>query len=83
MIYLQMGRVTANSGKKMDDGEKSLIEFIRLTVNKNDRSLANAYYYLGMIDKKRGNRENARKHIEQALKYNPEHQLSRKLLKEL
>jgi len=83
MTYLQIGRLTANSGKMMDDGEKSLNEFIRLTANKNDRSLANAYYYLGMIEKKRGNAENARKQIELALKYNPEHQPSRKLLKEL
>jgi tetratricopeptide (TPR) repeat protein len=83
MTYLQIGRLTANSGKMMDDGEKSLNEFIRLTVNKNDRSLANAYYYLGMIEKKRGNRENAKKQIELALKFNPGHQPSRKLLKEL
>jgi len=83
MAYFQMGRFTANSGKMMDEGEKSLNEFIRLTVNKNDRSLANAYYYLGMIEKKRGNRENARKQIELALKNNPGHQPSRKLLKEL
>jgi tetratricopeptide (TPR) repeat protein len=83
MTYLQIGRVTANSGTMMDDGEKSLNEFIRLTANKNDRSLANAYYYLGLIEKKRGNRENARKQIESALKLNPEHQQSKKLLKEL
>jgi tetratricopeptide (TPR) repeat protein len=83
MTYLQIGRVTANSGTMMDDGEKSLNEFIRLTTNKNDRSLANAYYYLGMIEKKRGNKENSRKQIELALKYNPGHQPSRKLLKEL
>jgi tetratricopeptide (TPR) repeat protein len=83
MAYLQIGRVTANSGKMMEDGEKSLNEFIRLTVNKNDKNLANAYYYLGMIEKKRGNRENARKQIELALKYNPGHQPSRKLLKGL
>jgi tetratricopeptide (TPR) repeat protein len=83
MAYLQVGRVTANSGTMMDDGEKSLNEFIRLTANKNDRNLANAYYYLGMIEKKRGNRENARKQIELALKYNPGHQPSKKLLKEL
>jgi tetratricopeptide (TPR) repeat protein len=81
--YLQIGRVTANSGKMMDDGEKSLNEFIRLTTNKQDRSLANAYYYLGMIEKKRGSNENARKQIELALKINPGHQPSRKLLKEL
>lgn len=83
ITYLQIGRITANSGKMMDEGEKSLNEFIRLTANRNDRSLTNAYYYLGMIEKKRGNSENARKYIEQALKYNPEHQPSRKLLKEL
>jgi tetratricopeptide (TPR) repeat protein len=83
MTYLQIGRVTAISGKMTDDGEKSLNEFIRLTADKKERSLANAYYYLGMIEKKRGNRENARKQIELALKYNPEHQPSRKLLKEL
>jgi len=83
MAYLQVGKVTANSGKMMDEGEKSLNEFVRLTPNKKDKSLANAYYYLGMIEKKRGNREKARTQIELALKINSEHQPSRKLLKEL
>jgi tetratricopeptide (TPR) repeat protein len=81
--YLQIGRVTANSGNRMDEGEKSLNGFIRLTPDKNDKSLANAFYYLGLIEKKRGNTANAKKQIESALKLNPEHKPSRKLLKEL
>jgi tetratricopeptide (TPR) repeat protein len=81
--YLQIGRITANAGKMMEEGEKSLNEFIRLTTDKNDRSLANAYYYLGLIEKKRGQTENARKHVELALKLNSEHKPSKKLLKEL
>jgi tetratricopeptide (TPR) repeat protein len=81
--YLQIGRITANSGKRMEEGEKSLNEFIRLTTDKNDRSLANAYYYLGLIEKKKGNNANAKKHIELALKLYPEHKPSKKLLKEL
>jgi cytochrome c-type biogenesis protein CcmH/NrfG len=81
--YLQIGRVTANSGSRMDEGEKSLNKFIGLTENKKDRSLANAYYYLGLIEKKRGNLANAKKYIETALKLNPEHNPSIKLQKEL
>lgn len=80
---LQIGRLAATSGKMMEEGEKSLNEFIRLTPDKNDKSLANAYYYLGMIEKKRGNMEKAKKQIESALKLNPNHEPSRKLLKEL
>ena len=67
----------------MDEGEKSLNEFIRLTTNKNDKSLANACYYLGLIEKKRGNTANAKKQIETALKINPDHQQSKKFFKEL
>jgi tetratricopeptide (TPR) repeat protein len=83
MTYLNIGRLTANSGKMMEEGEKSLNEFIRLTANKNDKSLANAYYYLGMIENKRGNPDKARKQIGLALEINPEHQPSKKFLKEL
>ncbi len=81
--YLQIGKVTANSGNKMDEGEKSLNEFIRLTANKNDKSLANAYYYLGLIEKKRGKTANAKKHIELALKLNPEHKPAKEILEKL
>ena len=83
MAYLQIGKITANSGNLMDEGEKSLNEFIRLTPNKNDKSLANAYYYFGLIEKKRGNTANAKKQIETALKLNPEHKPSKEFLKEL
>jgi tetratricopeptide (TPR) repeat protein len=83
MAYLQIGRLTANSGKMMEEGEKSLNEFIRLTPDKKDRNLANAWYYMGMIEKKRGNAANAKKHLETALRLNPEHKPSGKLLKEL
>jgi tetratricopeptide (TPR) repeat protein len=79
--YMQIGRLTANAGKNMDEGEKSLNEYIRLTPDKNDKSLANACYYLGLIEKNRGNTTLARKQFELALKINPEHKPTKKIIK--
>jgi len=80
---LNFGRVTANLSKNVDEGEKSLQKFIKLTANKDDKSLANAYYYLGMIEKNKGNKANAKKYFELALKINPEHKQTKEIIKTL
>ncbi len=81
--YLQMGKIASASGKNLDEGERMLNKYISLTTNKNDRNLANAYYYLGLIERKRGNTANARKQFELALKINPEHKQAKESLKML
>lgn len=81
MPYLQIGRIIADLGKNLDEGEKALNKFISLTTNSNDKNLANAHYYLGLIEKKRGKTFNAKKQFELALKCNPEHKLTLDILK--
>ena len=81
--YLQMGKIASTTGKNMDEGQKMLQAYLNLTTNKNDRNLANAHYYLGLIEKNRGNSVNAKKQIELALKINPDHKLSKELLRTL
>lgn len=82
-LYLQIGRITASEGKNLEEGEKALGEYIRLTPNKNDKNLANAYHYLGLIEKNRGKILAAKKNFDLALKINPEHKLTLDILKKM
>lgn len=79
--HLQIGRITATNGIKPDEGEKALNEFISQT--SNNRSLANAYYYLGLIEKNRGKTSNAKNHFEMALKLYPDHKPTKEILKKM
>jgi len=78
-LLMQAGRLASSSGPKYHDrGIRHLNKYIADTPNKADRSLANAYYYLGVIEQGKKNNTAARNHFNAALKINPEHRQAQK-----
>lgn len=83
-LLLQAGRVLAtaenvNRGKAID----YLNRYITTSNDKSDRSIADAYYYLGLIEKNRNNKQLALTHLNNALKVNPDHRWAKEVIKEI
>jgi tetratricopeptide (TPR) repeat protein len=66
-IY-QLGRASALSGQKLDRGEECLKKYLSYTPKQNEFSLAGANMRLAQIKEKRGNKAEAKKLFEIALK---------------
>ena len=80
MLY-QAGRVAAMSGTKNGEkGKKYLSAFIEQVPDKSNRNLANAYYFLGVIEKDRKNTSAALGYFNAALKINPNHRQSKEAI---
>ncbi|MDY0201376.1 MAG: tetratricopeptide repeat protein [Tenuifilaceae bacterium] len=83
-LLLQIGRFYAISDVKDNDkGVKVLKSFIDSSKSKPDFALADAYYYLGLIEKKKENTQQANAHFKYALSVNPYHKGSKKELDKL
>ncbi len=82
-LLFESGKVSALSGKNLAAGEKALNDYIAGAGSRESRNLASSYYYLGLIEKTKGNAASARKQFEQALRVNPDHKPAREELKAL
>ncbi|MCE2936971.1 MAG: tetratricopeptide repeat protein [Cyclobacteriaceae bacterium] len=71
MIYLY-GRTAAVSGHRLDAGEQNLKKYLAYTPKPNEPSHAGANMRLGNIYEKRGNKAEAKKYYQAALKLQPD-----------
>ena len=83
-LLLQAGRVLATA----EDADRSkainyLNRYISTSNDKTERSLADAYYFLGLIEKNRNNKQLAVSHLNNALKVNPDHRWAKEAIKEI
>jgi tetratricopeptide (TPR) repeat protein len=62
------GKAAATSGSKLDRGEECLVKYINHTPAYNEPSIAGANMRMGQIKEKKGNKAEARKYFEIALK---------------
>ncbi len=83
-LLLQAGRVLATAENV--DRVKAidyLNRYINTSNDKSDRSIADAYYFLGLIEKNRNNKQLALTHLNNALKVNPNHRWAKEVIKEI
>ncbi|MBK5277364.1 MAG: tetratricopeptide repeat protein [Bacteroidia bacterium] len=71
LYHYWYGKSSAITGLKLDRGEASLKKYLTHTPVGDEPSLAAAYMRLGQITEKQGNKPEARKHFEMALKLDP------------
>jgi len=67
MIY-QLGRASAISGQKLERGDECLKKYLTYKPQQNEPSHAGAYMRLGQISEKKGNKAEAKKYYEAAIK---------------
>jgi tetratricopeptide (TPR) repeat protein len=72
----------AGSGQS-EKASKYLNEYISGNTERNDRNVANAWYYLGITEKNKNNQTAAKGHFNNALRINPDHKEAQQALKEL
>lgn len=83
-LFLQAGRIASGAGTKYHErGLRYLNQYVEKSPGRSDRGLANAHYYLGVIERDRKNTQKATAHFNEALKINPEHRQSQQALSEL
>ncbi len=83
-LLLQAGRMGAQAGNaQFGKATEYLNRYLNTLSNKQDRSAANAHYYLGLIQKQSQNNSLAKNHFQEALKINPEHKASQDAIKSL
>jgi tetratricopeptide (TPR) repeat protein len=83
-LLLNAGRAIANSSEKhWGKGNQYLNTYIKEKDDKSDKSLGDAYYYLGVIAKNKNDNQLAKNHFNSALKINPDHNLAQQALKNL
>lgn len=68
LFQYQLGRASAITGQKLDRGEQCLVKYLTYTPKANEPAHAGAHMRLGQIYEKRGNKAEAKKRYEQALK---------------
>ncbi len=64
----QIGKLAAISGQQLDRGETCLRNYLTYKPTQQEPSLGGAYWRLGMIMEKRGNKAEAKKNYEMAVK---------------
>ncbi len=62
------GRISAITGMRLDQGEACLKKYVGYTPKEGEPSVAGAYMRLGQINEKLGNKAEAKKYFEMALK---------------
>lgn len=82
-VHYQIGRSAALSGQRLDQGERSLRQYLSHTPAQDEPSLAWAHYRLGNVAEKNGKKTLARQHYQEALKLDPELEDAKKALKKL
>lgn len=68
LVVYKFGRLSAISGKNMERGEQYLKKYLAYSPKEREPSHAGAYMRLGMINEKQGNRTEAKKLYQAALK---------------
>lgn len=68
LAHYQFGKTAAISGKRLPEGEASLKKYLGYQPKTNEPSHAGAHMRLGQINEKRGNKSEARKLYEAALR---------------
>jgi tetratricopeptide (TPR) repeat protein len=68
LVQYQVGRTSAVSGLRLEQGEAALRKYLTYTPKPNEPSLAGANMRLGQILEKKGNKPAAKKHYDTALK---------------
>lgn len=71
LIQYQIGRTSAITGQKLDRGEQCLVKYLTYQPKANEPAHAGAHMRLGQISEKRGNKVEAKKRYEEALKLDP------------
>jgi hypothetical protein len=66
-VHYQIGRLSAMSGARLDEGERSLREYVAAQPPPGAPSVATGYWRLGMILEKKGDRAGARRAYESGL----------------
>lgn len=79
----QIGRLAAETGEQLERGEAALLEYLAHEPQGSDPTRAAAYFRLGMIHQRRGDRERAREAYEQVLVLEPQHRFAREALAKL
>ncbi len=83
-LLLQAGRMGAQAGNvHFSKATDYLNRYLQALPNRQDRSAANAHYYLGLIQKQSLNNTLAKNHFQEALKINPEHKASQDAIKNM
>jgi tetratricopeptide (TPR) repeat protein len=70
-VIYQIGKTSAVSGQRLDRGAECLLKYLAHTPKENEPSHGGANMRLGQIHEKRGNKVEARKSYELALKLDP------------
>jgi tetratricopeptide (TPR) repeat protein len=73
LIQYQIGRTSAITGQKLDRGEQCLIKYLAYQPKANEPSHGGAQMRLGQIYEKRGNKAEAKKRYDAALKLDSSH----------
>ncbi len=71
MAQYQIGKLAAISGQQLDRGETCLKNYLTYKPTDKEPSLGGAHWRLGMIMEKRGNKAEAKKNYETAVKLDP------------
>jgi tetratricopeptide (TPR) repeat protein len=79
----QIGKAAALSGLILDRGEALLQNYLKYKPAANEPSLAGAYLRLGMICEKKGNKAEAKKHYQMAVKLEPSLKEAQEALKRI
>lgn len=81
--HYQFGRVAAISGKRLEEGERSLKTFLKHEPRDTDSWLSAAHWRLGMIYEKQGKKDLARKEYEASLHLDPNRKEAAEALKKM
>jgi tetratricopeptide (TPR) repeat protein len=72
MIFVyQIGKISAISGQKLDQGESAMLKYLAYQPKQNEPSHAGANMRLAQIKEKKGNKAEAKKLFEAAIKADP------------
>jgi tetratricopeptide (TPR) repeat protein len=82
-VAYQFGKCSALSGQRMEKGEELLTAYLKYKPLSNEPSLAGATMRLAMIHEKKGNRQEAKKMYETAIKSDPSLKEAKEALRRL
>jgi tetratricopeptide (TPR) repeat protein len=83
-LLFYAGRMASNANVKYSNqGIKYLTDYISKTPDISNRNLTEVYYLMGLIEVKKNNKTEARKHFNAALKIDPNHTKAQQALKEI
>ena len=83
VVYYQIGRLAAESGQYLEEGEKSINKFIEEGESFGSGTMAWAYYRLGTIKEHKAETDQAKESYQLALKSDKKHKEAKEALKAL